>query len=140
MAVCGALTRGAGRGAGAVLGSWVGVRRLFRHSLFLTASRMVLPKILVLMLGGRGARSEQRERRVGTSTSEEPRGSSSRYTAAPPTPVASPAGVEQRGSGRGDCFPFLGVSLSHLGGCGIREGGGHSLLMSEGKKGIPLWD
>ena len=31
-----------------VLGSWVGVRRLFHRSLFLTASRMVLPKILVL--------------------------------------------------------------------------------------------
>ena len=31
-----------------VLGSWVGVRRLFQHSLFLTAYRMVLPKILVL--------------------------------------------------------------------------------------------
>ena len=27
-----------------VLGSWVGVRRLFHHSLFLTASRMVLPQ------------------------------------------------------------------------------------------------
>ena len=27
-----------------VLGSWVGVRRLFRLSLFLTASRMVLPQ------------------------------------------------------------------------------------------------
>ena len=31
-----------------VLGSWVGVRRLFHLSFFLTASRMVLPKILVL--------------------------------------------------------------------------------------------
>ena len=31
-----------------VLGSWVGVRRLLHLSLFLTASRMVLPKILVL--------------------------------------------------------------------------------------------
>ena len=34
--------------ARSVLGSWVGVRRLFHHSLFLTASRMVLLKILVL--------------------------------------------------------------------------------------------
>ena len=31
-----------------VLGSWVAVRRLLHHYLFLTASRMVLPKILVL--------------------------------------------------------------------------------------------
>ena len=31
-----------------VLGSWVGVRRLFHRSLFLSASRVVLPKILVL--------------------------------------------------------------------------------------------
>ena len=31
-----------------VLGSWVGVRRLFHLSVFLTASRIVLPKILVL--------------------------------------------------------------------------------------------
>ena len=33
-----------------VLGSWVGVRRLLHHSLFLTAPRVVLPKILVLTL------------------------------------------------------------------------------------------
>ena len=32
-----------------VLGSWVGVRRPFHLPLFLTAPRMVLPKILVLM-------------------------------------------------------------------------------------------
>ena len=31
-----------------VLGSWVGVRRLFHISLFLAAPRVVLPKILVL--------------------------------------------------------------------------------------------
>ena len=31
-----------------VLGSWVGERRLFHHYLFLSASRVVLPKILVL--------------------------------------------------------------------------------------------
>ena len=53
-----------------VLGSWVGVRCPFHLSLFLTASRVVLPKILVLTtqssrvrisgLGGGGsARSEQ---------------------------------------------------------------------------------
>ena len=30
------------------LGYWVGVRRLFHYSLFLTTSRTVLPKILVL--------------------------------------------------------------------------------------------
>ena len=36
---------------GPVLGSWVGVRRLIHHSLFPTASRMVLPKILVLTAG-----------------------------------------------------------------------------------------
>ena len=30
------------------LGSWVGERRLYQLFLFLTASRMVLPKILVL--------------------------------------------------------------------------------------------
>ena len=35
-----------------VLGSWVGVRRIFHLSLFLTASRMVLPKILVLTCKG----------------------------------------------------------------------------------------
>ena len=35
------------RTARSVLGSWVGVRRLLHHSLFLTASRMVLPNILV---------------------------------------------------------------------------------------------
>ena len=34
--------------ARSVLGSWVGVRRLFHLSLSLTAYRMVLPKILVL--------------------------------------------------------------------------------------------
>ena len=42
-----------------VLGSWVGVRRLSHISLFLPASRMVLPKILVLTMvmaaGGGGA-------------------------------------------------------------------------------------
>ena len=32
----------------AVLGSWVGARRLFHIPVFLTASRVVLPKILVL--------------------------------------------------------------------------------------------
>ena len=34
-----------------VLGSWVGARRRFRLSLFLTVSRVALPKILVLTPG-----------------------------------------------------------------------------------------
>ena len=36
------------RGERSVLGSWVGVRRLFHLSLFLAAYRVVLPEILVL--------------------------------------------------------------------------------------------
>ena len=39
--------------AWSVLGSWVGARRLLYHFLFLTASRVVLPKILVLTRLGR---------------------------------------------------------------------------------------
>ena len=46
-----------------VLGSRVGVRRLFHLSLSLTASRVVLPKILVLYV--RRNRSGSRSRRTG---------------------------------------------------------------------------
>ena len=43
----------------AVLGSWVGVRRILQLSLLLTASRVVLPKILVLMHRLRTCRTRQ---------------------------------------------------------------------------------
>ena len=42
-----------------VLGSWVGVRRLFHPFLFLTAYRMIYPKILVLAGRACGPRSTQ---------------------------------------------------------------------------------
>ena len=45
----GACRDGALRTCVLVLGYWVGARRPFHLSLFLTASRMVLPKILVLI-------------------------------------------------------------------------------------------
>ena len=46
--------------AAPVLGSWVGVQRRFHLSLFLTASRMVLPKILVLTSTRRGPAPHRR--------------------------------------------------------------------------------
>ena len=64
------------------LGSWVGVRRLSHLSLLLTASRMVLPKILVLIL----IRSPPRR----TSRSRPPR------PRAPPTARAVPSAAPAR--------------------------------------------
>ena len=52
-----ALAAGVDQVLHSVLGFRVGIRRIFHLSLFLTASRVVLPKILVLMVMQDGPRS-----------------------------------------------------------------------------------